>query len=35
MPHHINSTLARNESVNTMMYEYILIMEKIKRCSDE
>lgn len=28
MPHHINSTVSRNEKVNTMMYEYILIMQK-------
>lgn len=28
MPHHINSTIRRNEKVNTMMNEYILVVQK-------
>lgn len=28
MPHHINSTIERCEEVNTMMYEYILVVRK-------
>lgn len=28
MPHHINSTITRKNKVNTMMYEYILIVRK-------
>lgn len=30
MPHHINSTMTRKNKVNTMMYEYILIVRKDK-----
>lgn len=30
MPHHINSTITRKNKVNTMMYEYILIVRKDK-----
>lgn len=30
MPHHINSTISRNDQVQTMMHEYILIVQKTK-----
>lgn len=30
MPHHINSTIIKNKKVNTMMNEYILIVQKKK-----
>jgi len=30
MPHHINSTIERSEPVNTMMNEYILVVQKTK-----
>lgn len=30
MPNHINSTISRNDKINTMMYEYILIVKKVK-----
>lgn len=31
MPHHINSTIIKNRKVNTMMNEYILIVQKQER----
>lgn len=34
MPHHINSTIIKNKEVNTMMNEYILIVQKNSHIED-